>query len=203
MKSLAIKKETKVNLTTKKMLLFSKTSIQSFVYNLINVFTFPDDVVKKIYEKNEIQKCFFFQNLIDTDSTSLFFIFICKLLCYINEKTARNIIFEVLTKSKVLNRLDLSDGFWEQFNVQNKSLKKKVGLYEVENSNNTNILTIAINPKEYFEKYKDFSINKKHKALKKNTLQGWILRHLQKDLLHYTNIASRVKQKKSSKTDFR
>ena len=68
-----------------------------------------------------------------------------------------------------MNRLDLSDGFWEQFNVQNKSLKKKVGLYEVENSNNTNILTIAINPKEYFEKYKDFSINKKHKGLKKNT----------------------------------
>ena len=128
------------------------------------------------------------------------FIFICKLSL---KKTARNIIFEVLTKSKVLNRLDLSDGFWEQFNVQNKSLKKKVGLYEVENINNTNILTIAINPKEYFEKYKDFSINKKHKALKKNTLQGWILRHLQKDLLHYTNIASRVKQKKSSKTDFR
>ena len=110
-----------------------------------------------------------FQNLTDTDSTSLFVIFICKLSRYINEKTARNIIFEVLTKSKVLNRLDLSDDFWEQFNVQNKSLKKQVGLYELENINNTNILTIAINPKEYFEKYKDFSINKKHKGLKKNT----------------------------------
>ena len=63
-------------------------------------------------------------------------------------------------RSKVLNRFDLSDNFWEQFNVQNKSLKKQVGLYEVENINNTNILTTAINPKEFFEKYKDFSINK-------------------------------------------
>ena len=174
MKSLAIKKETKVNLTTRflngKMLMFSKTSIQSFIYNLIDVFMFPDDVVKKISKtKNEIQNCFLFQNVTDTDSTSLFFIFICKLPCSINKKAARNIIFEVLTKSKVLNRLDLSDDFWEQFNVQNKSLKKQVGLYEVENINNTNILTIAINPKEYFEKYKDFSINKKHKGLKKNT----------------------------------
>ena len=87
-------------------------------------------------------------------------------MCYINEKTARNIIFEVLTKSKVLNRLDLSDDFWEQFNVQNKSLKKQVGLYEVENINKTNMLTIAINPKEYFKKHKGFSINKKHKGLK-------------------------------------
>ena len=68
-----------------------------------------------------------------------------------------------------MNRLHLSDSFWEQFNVQNKSLKKQVGLYEGENINNANILTIVINPKEYFKKYKDFSINKKHKGLKKNT----------------------------------
>ena len=124
-------------------------------------------LLKRFTIKNEIQKCFLFQNLTDTDSTSLFFIFICKLSCSINEKTARNTIFEVLTKSKVLNRLDLSDDFWEQFNVQNKSLKKQVGLYEVKNIKNTNILMIAINPKEYYEKYKDFSINKKHKSLKK------------------------------------
>ena len=103
--------------------MFSKTSIQSFVYDLIDFFMFPDDVVKEIYEKNEIQKCFLFQNLTDTDNTSLFFIFMYKLSCSINEKTARNKIFELLTKFKVLNRLDLSDDFWEQFNVQNKSEK--------------------------------------------------------------------------------
>ena len=68
-----------------------------------------------------------------------------------------------------MNRLDLCDDFWEQFNVQNKSLKKQVGLYEMENIKNTNIITTAINPKEYFEKYKHFSINKKHRSLKKNT----------------------------------
>ena len=109
-----------------------------------------------------------FQNLTDTDITSLIFIFVCKLSCSINEKTARNIIFEILTKSKVLNRLDLSDEFWEQFNVQNKSLKKQVGLYEVENINNTNILTIAINPK-----YKDFPINKKHGFEKEYSRDGF------------------------------
>ena len=122
---------------------FSKTSIQSFVYDLINAFMFPDGVVKEIYEENEIQKCFLFQNLRDTDSISLFFIYICKLSCSVDEKTARNINFEVLTKSKLLNIPD----FWEQFNVQNKSLKKQVGIYEAENISNTNILTTAINPK--------------------------------------------------------
>ena len=93
-----------------------------------------------------------FQNLRDTDSASLFLFLFCRLSCSINEKTAKNIIFEVLTKSKALNRLDLSDFFWEQFNVQNKSLKKQVGLYKVENINNTNNVTVAINQKEYFEK---------------------------------------------------
>ena len=56
-KSLAIKKETKVNLTTRflngKMLMISKTSIESFIYDLIDVFMFPDDVVKKISKKKK------------------------------------------------------------------------------------------------------------------------------------------------------
>ena len=44
-KSLAIKKETKINLTrllNGKVLMFWKTSIQSFVYDLIDIFMFPD-----------------------------------------------------------------------------------------------------------------------------------------------------------------
>ena len=82
---------------------------------------------KRFMKKMKFKKNFF-QNLTDTDSTSLCFIFICKLLSSINVKTARNIIFKVLTKSKILNRLDLSDGFWKQFNVQNESLEKQVGL---------------------------------------------------------------------------
>ena len=62
-----------------------------------------------------------------------FFIFICKISCSINEKDARDIIFEVLTKSKILQRLNLSDDFWKRFNGQDKFKKKQVGLYEIEN----------------------------------------------------------------------
>ena len=56
-----------------------------------------------------------------------------------------------------------------QFGVRNPSLKQQVSLYEIESIGNANIVTIAVNPKEYFEKYKDKSINKKHKGLKKDT----------------------------------
>ena len=61
-KSLSIRKETKVNLTKKilngKMLMFSKTSIQSFVNDLIDVFMFLHDDIKQICGEYKIQKCF-------------------------------------------------------------------------------------------------------------------------------------------------
>ena len=132
------------------MLIFSKTSIQSFVYDLIDVFMFPDKNVKKIYKNNEIEKCFSFQNLTDTGRTSVFFFCCCKLSCSIDEENARDVIFDRLIKSKILERLDLSDDLWEKFGVQNKSLKEQVGLYEIDNFDNANVVTITIYP-EYFE----------------------------------------------------
>ena len=74
----------------------------------------------------------------------------------------------------------MSDDFWKRFDVQDKSKKKQVGLYAIENIDNPNILTIGINPKEYFETYEDYSINKKHKGVKKNT-PGMNSKHIQKD----------------------
>ena len=75
----------------------------------------------------------------DTDSTSVFFIFICHLGCSVDERKSRDIIFKVIIKSKIIDRLDLSDDFWDQFRVQNKKLKKQVGLSEIENINKPNI----------------------------------------------------------------
>ena len=39
--------------------MFSKTSIQSFVYDFIDVFMFPDDVVKEISKKKRNTETFF------------------------------------------------------------------------------------------------------------------------------------------------
>ena len=44
-----------------------------------------------------------------------------------------------------------------------------MGLYEIEKSDNPNICTIAINPKEYFEKFKNQKINRKHKGVRRGT----------------------------------
>ena len=86
--------------------------------------------------------------------------------CQLNEKDSRNVIFEVMINSKIFERLDLSNEFWSQINVHDTSTEKQVGLYEIENIENPNIVTTAVNLKEYFEKYRDKSFNKKHKGLK-------------------------------------
>ena len=63
----------------------------------------------------------------------------------------------------------MSDDFWKKIDVYDNSTKKQMGLYEIENISNQNICTIAINPKEYFEKFKDRRINKTHKSVRRDT----------------------------------
>ena len=128
---------------------------------------FPDEETEQIYKKYKINRCYLYQNLTDTDSTSVFFIFICDLSSSIREDEARDIIFEVMIQSKIFDRLDLSAELWEKFNSRNKDLKKQVRLFEIENIDKPNI-TIALNPKEYYECFYDHSDNKKHKGLKKS-----------------------------------
>ena len=62
-KALAIKKNDKVKITTRfiikgKIIMFSKFSIRSFVYDLIDIFSFPDNEITEIYARHDIIKCF-------------------------------------------------------------------------------------------------------------------------------------------------
>ena len=150
------------------MLMFSKISVKGFVYDLIDVFMFPNYETQKIYDKYKINQCYLDQNLTDTDSTSMFFVFICDLQRNLREDKARDIVFEIMLKSKIFDGLDISADYFEQFNCINRNLRKQVGLFEVENIDKSNIITIALNPKEYCEKLNDYSDNKKHKGLKKS-----------------------------------
>ena len=100
-----------------KMLMFAKLSLKSFVYDMIDIFCFPDEKLREIYKSCQTEKCFLYQNLTDTDSTLLFFSFICKLDCSVLESEARKIIFECMKNSKIAQRLDVFDVFWEQFDM--------------------------------------------------------------------------------------
>ena len=134
-----------------------------------------------------------FQNLTDTDNTSIFYVFNSNLSCSVDEKAGRNVIFEVLIKSKVFNRLDLSDNFWEQFNVQNKDLKEQVGLCE--NIDKANTLTVAINSKEYFENIKAIQLIQKIKVWKKILLEFQKIFQKKIDLKRFQVVKDSMKMK--------
>ena len=70
---------------------------------------------------------------------------------------------------EIIKRFDLSDEFWEQFKIRDTDTKEQMGVYEIGNIANANICTITVNPKEYFEKLKQRSINKKHKGVRRDT----------------------------------
>ena len=149
--------------------MFSKISLKAYVYDIIGVFCFPDEEVKGIYAKNYIIKCFLYLILTDTDNCSVKFVFVSDLKSKITEKETRNLIFQILLQSKVGPRLDKSDDFYKKFDFCNKKKNKQVVLYEVESINNPNIVTIAVNPKEYFEVFRNKKLIKSTKASKKTT----------------------------------
>ena len=126
-KAIAVKKKDKVKITTRfmkgKMLMFSKISLKSFVYDVIDIFCFPDSIIADIYNKNDILKVFIYLILTDTDSCSLQFTFINKLSCSITEDRARDIIFEILIL-KLADRLDTSHELFERFSCRNWQVRK-------------------------------------------------------------------------------
>ena len=93
-------------------MLFAKISFKSFLYKLVNFFLFMTEEVRKIYDQHDIIKCHMYLNLTNTDSCSCYFNFVCKKECNIKEIESRKLIFEVLKRSKIVERLDVSDKFW-------------------------------------------------------------------------------------------
>ena len=53
--------------------------------------------------------------------------------------------------------------------MSKRKSEKKGAFFEIENIDKANIITIALNPKEYYERFADTTDNKKHKGLKKST----------------------------------
>ena len=66
-----------------------------------------------------------------------------------------------------MHRFDTSLKFWEKYGVRNEHLKKKLGYFSIENIDDPCVVTVAVNPKEYFEEFESQSVNKKRKGLGK------------------------------------
>ena len=101
-----------------KILIFVKTSLQSFIYDVVDDFCFSTQEVKEIYQQSRIIKCFIHLILTDTDSCSLQFIFVCDSRSNISEKESGDLIFKIALQSKLKERLDTSDNIYDQFSCQ-------------------------------------------------------------------------------------
>ena len=77
-----------------------------------------------------------------------------------------------------------------------------MGLYETGNIDNQNICTIAINPKEYFEKVKNRKINKKHKGVRRDT-EGMSLEAYTNRITSLRQLDCKSDQKKFTQKRFR
>ena len=101
---LAIKKNTTVKTITRfmkrKMLMFAKVSLMSFICNINDGSLFPTTEVLDIYRQNKIIKCLILLNLTGTDTCSILFVFVCNLASNISEADAGHLIFKIMLQSK-------------------------------------------------------------------------------------------------------
>ena len=80
---------------------------------MVDVFRFPKEFFMKFYEENDILKCFLYQTLTNTDSCSLFFIFVCKDSGSLKKLEACDLILKILRNSMTAERLDSSHEIWK------------------------------------------------------------------------------------------
>ena len=173
-KSIAVKGNTSIKCTTRfmsgKLLMFAKLSLKSFIYSLAELLSFPEEnlIVSKIYEKYGIENILCYHVLTDTDSTSILFLIVSDPSSTYPECDVRDILFETFSSIEIRERFDKSDEFWRRFGVHCPQNQRVLGLYEIENINDPCYVTLAVNPKEYFEYFKSDNINKKRKGIKKD-----------------------------------
>ena len=111
-----------------KLLMFAKLSLKSFIYLLTEILSFPNEDVKKIYDKYMIEQTICYHIVTDKDSISLQFEIISDPSSNIPETRVRDVIFEVIVRTKIYNRIDTSQSFWDNFDARKPKRPIKLGL---------------------------------------------------------------------------
>ena len=86
--------------------MFAKLLLMGFNYEFIETFCFPDDKAKEFYETYKLELIFPYHVLTDTNSTCLFFIFVCKPECNAPDEKFRNLLFTVIVNNRILEKID-------------------------------------------------------------------------------------------------
>ena len=151
-----------------KVLCFAKIFIADFVHSVVKIF--HEETIKKHVDeelkRNLIDEVLVIMTLTDTDSASFQFITVCDPLCRLKQKEIDTLLITIIIK-ELKDKLDLSDPFFDKFNMRTPHTKKQMGLFAFEQIGKTITLCLAANPKEYMEKICDKNndeIHLKHKG---------------------------------------
>ena len=101
--------------------MLAKLFLKSFIYDISEVFCFPDKTVAEIYKKYLIEKVLVYHVMTDTEITELQFTFISKPKRDLPEYKFRDIIFEVIIATTIYKRFDISHKFWDIFGFREES----------------------------------------------------------------------------------
>ena len=123
-----------------------------------------------MYEENEIIKCLVCLLLTDTGSVSLQIMFVCHKECSILEKDTSKLMFDIALGSKIFERLDRSHKYFDILQARDEKIKKQVGLYEIEAIHYPIMMSVDVNPKEYYKHYSSKDSNKRHKGVRRRSL---------------------------------
>ena len=71
--------------------------------------------------------------------------------------------------NKSYDRFNSLNEYWEKFDSRKENLWIYLGYFEIDHIDNPCFVTIACNPKEYYEMFEESVVYKKHKGIKKGS----------------------------------
>ena len=181
-----LKLESTTRFIGSKVLAYAKNFIAEFVHEVVKIFNelTIKNHVKEMLLSNNIEEVTVMMTLTDTDSASFQFFTVCNLECLLKQNEIDDLILKILIM-ELKARLDLSDEFYDKFNVRTPQTKKEMGLFAFEQVGKKIKLCLASNPKEYVEVYDDGGgdedTNFKHKGIRKDS-KGMNLKEYAKKL---------------------
>lgn len=90
--------------------MFAKQLLISFIYELVQIFYFSDQIVQKFYQKYLIEKVYIYHVLTNTESVCLKFVFVISSTdSDIPAGKFRDIIFGVIAACKICNKFGSSN----------------------------------------------------------------------------------------------
>ena len=107
-----------------KLLMFATRFLKSLIYDIAETFCFPDQTIAEIYKKISNRASSNLSHTNYTDSAALQFPFISDPNRDLPEGKFRDIIFEVITATKIYRRFDSSHELWNVLDLEKKAENK-------------------------------------------------------------------------------